>query len=132
MNQNAVQDFHQAIEACYRAVEAAVEARDARAWFDAMYSEDIVITGEGEAGAVRGREALVPGIEGIVQAVRSCSIELDSATSASAELGYSFATYTCRPVDTAAPDFRVRALFVWRLESAGWRVVAEMYQTGRM
>ena len=128
----AAQDFSKAVEERYRAVEAAIAARDAKAWFEALYSPDIVLTGEGAASTIRGRAALMPVIEDIVKATRSCSLKGDPPARASQDLGYSFVTYACKASDPKSPDYQVRALYVWQRERAGWRVVAEMYQSGSM
>lgn len=125
-------DFERALDERYRAVEAAIEARDGARWFDELYSPNIVLVGEGTKEVVRGRAALMPVIDAIVKDTRACRIRPDGARKASADLGYSFVTYRCSPVDTSAPDYEVRALFVWERAKAGWRVVAETYTMGSM
>lgn len=126
------QDFAKALDERYRAVEAAIKARDGARWFDAMYTSDAVVTGEGAKDVLRGRDTLLPAVMDIVKNTRSCAIKPDSASQASADLGYSFATYHCSPADAAAADYQVRALFVWKKTRAGWRVVAESYTLGSM
>lgn len=128
----ADQDFARALDQRYRAVEAAIEAHDGARWFEEMYAADAVVTGEGTKEVLRGRDTLLPVVIEIAKSTRSCAIKPDAARQASALLGYSFATYHCSPADTAAADYQVRALFVWKKTPAGWRVVAESYTMGSM
>lgn len=128
----AGQDFAKALDERYRAVEAAIKARDGARWFDAMYTADTVVAGEGTKDVLRGRNTLLPAVMDIVKNTRGCTIKPDSASRASADLGYSFATYHCSPADATAADYQVRALFVWKKTKAGWRVVAESYTMGSM
>ncbi|MCK2086800.1 nuclear transport factor 2 family protein [Thauera aromatica] len=125
-------DFDAALAERYRAVEAAIEARDGARWFRELYDDDIVLTGEGSPAAVRGRAALMPVIAEIVRTTRSCTLTPDPARGQSGALGYSFVTYDCAPDDASAPRYQVRALFVWARKAPGWRVVAETYLMGRM
>lgn len=124
--------FDDALATRYRAVEAAIAARDGAQWFDALYDDSIVLAGEGSPATVRGRQALLPVLDEIVRTTRRCALEPDAARGRSGSLGYSFVTYRCTPADGAAPDYAVRALFVWREGPQGWRVVAETYLMGAM
>ncbi|NMG17042.1 YybH family protein [Aromatoleum bremense] len=126
------QDFAKAVEQRYRAVEAAIQARDGARWLTEFYSPEAVVVGEGSKETLRGHDALRPVVNGIVKETRSCTIRPDSTRQASADLGYSFVTYQCSPADAAAADYQVRALFVWKKTQAGWRVVAESYTMGSM
>ncbi|NMF90838.1 nuclear transport factor 2 family protein [Aromatoleum petrolei] len=128
----AGEEFARALDQRYRAVEAAIEARDGARWYEEMYTADTVVTGEGTKEVLRGRAALLPVVMDIAKSTRSCAIKPDGARQASAGLGYSFATYRCSPADTSAADYEVRALFVWKKTRAGWRVVAESYTMGSM
>lgn len=128
----AGEEFAKALDQRYRAVEAAIKARDGARWYEEMYTADTVIAGEGAKDVLRGRAALLPAVTDIVKNTRSCTIKPDSSHQASAKLGYSFATYHCSPADTSAADYEVRALFVWKKTRAGWRVVAESYTLGSM
>ncbi|QDF99778.1 hypothetical protein CJ010_15770 [Azoarcus sp. DD4] len=125
-------EFDKAVTERYRAVEAAIEARDGNRWFDVLYSKDIVLTGEGTKEVIRGRDALLPVIAGIVKGTASCKLIPDGARRSSGDIGYSFVTYDCKPADATAANYQVRALFVWQREKAGWRVVAESYTMGGM
>lgn len=124
--------FDDALAARYRAVEAAIAAGDGARWFDALYDDSIVLAGEGSAATVRGRQALLPVLDEIARTTRSCTLAPDAARGHSGSLGYSFLTYRCTPADGTAPDYAVRALFVWRKGPQGWRVVAETYLMGAM
>lgn len=128
----AGQDFAEALNERYRAVEAAIKARDGARWLEAMYASDAVVAGEGAKEVLRGREAVLPAVTDIVKNTRSCTIKPDAASQASADLGYSFVTFQCNPADTTAADYQVRALFVWKKTRAGWRVAAESYTMGSM
>lgn len=124
--------FDDALAERYRAVEAAIAARDGAAWFEALYDDAIVLAGEGSPATVRGRQALMPVIDEIVRTTRSCTLVPDAARGRSAGLAYSFVSYRCSPADAAAADYQVRALFVWKEGPKGWRVVAETYVMGAM
>ena len=126
------QAFDDVLAARYRAVEAAIEARDGAAWFEALYDDSIVLAGEGSPATVRGRQALLPVIDEIVRTTRSCTLVPDAARDRSEGLAYSFVTYRCSPADASASDYQVRALFVWKEGAKGWRVVAETYVMGAM
>ncbi|HRP75483.1 MAG TPA: nuclear transport factor 2 family protein [Rhodocyclaceae bacterium] len=124
--------FPRALQERYDAVEEAIKARDGERWFAELYSEDIVLFGEGASNVIRGRAELMPVIEEIVNATQKCTIVPDAALQTSGTLGYSFVTYDCVASDAAASTYQVRALFVWRREQVGWRVVAEGYTMGSM
>lgn len=128
----ADQDFARALDERYRAVEAAIKTHDGASWFDEMYTTDTVVAGEGTKDVLRGRDALLPVVIDIARNTRDCAIKPDAARQTSADFGYSFATYLCSPADTAAANYQVRALFVWKKTPAGWRVVAESYTIGSM
>lgn len=125
-------DFDKAVGERYRAVERAIEARDGERWFNELYNEDIVLTGEGTKEVIRGRGTLMPVIAEIVRTTRSCRLIPDGARQASGSLGYSFVTYDCTSDAPSATNYQVRALFVWQREKLGWRVVAESYTMGSM
>src|SRR5690606_12595648 len=93
------QAFDDLLAARYRAVEAAIEARDGAAWFEALYDDSIVLVGEGSPATVRGRQALMPVIDEIVRTTRSCTLVPDAARDRSEGLAYAFVTYRCSPVD---------------------------------
>lgn len=124
--------FPRVLQERYDAVEDAIEARDGERWFAELYSDDIVLFGEGTSNVVRGRTELMPVLAEIVNATRKCTIVPDAALQTSGTLGYSFATYDCVASDASASTYQVRALFVWRREPIGWRVVAEGYTMGSM
>ena len=126
------QAFDDMLAARYRAVEAAIDARDGAAWFEALYDDSIVLAGEGSPATVRGRQALMPVIDEIVRTTRRCTLVPDAARDRSAGLAYSFVTYRCSPADASASDYQVRALFVWKEGPKGWRVVAESYVMGAL
>lgn len=111
------------------ATESAVNAKDAKAWAEAMYADNVVVVGEGSEQPIRGLDALMPVMEEIVAGATSCSIEMNDAA-VGAEQASTFATWNCTP--TEGEPYQVRALYVWEQQDAGWRVVAEMYGMGSM
>lgn len=126
------QDFAKELDGRYRAIEGAIKARDGARWFEEQYAVDAVVTGEGTKEVLRGRDGLMPVLNDLVKSTRSCAIKPDAARQASADLGYSFVTFHCSPAESAAADYQVRALLVWKKTRAGWRVAAESYTLGSM
>ncbi|GGO83980.1 hypothetical protein GCM10011348_29160 [Marinobacterium nitratireducens] len=113
----------------FEATENAVNAKDAKAWAEAMYADNVVVVGEGSQQPIRGLAALLPVMEEIVAGAQSCSIEMNDAV-VGAEQASTFATWSCTPVE--GEPYQVRALYVWEQQKVGWRVIAEMYGMGNM
>ncbi len=119
----------EAIKNVIKESEAAVNSAAPQKWADLMYSDDVIVVGEGAPAAIRGLDALMPTIEGITSSVKSCSINVNDVKVA-AQMAWTFATWKCEP--TEGEPFSVRALYVLEKEQANWKVTAEMYTMGEM
>ena len=109
---------------------AAVAQKDGPGWNREMYAPDVVILGEGLPEPVRGRVAADALIAELLAsgAMDDRRIEITTADGAG-EFAFTLIRFH-HMVDPA--DEGARALYVWRKSPEGWRVVADMYQTGNL
>ena len=93
-----------------------------------MYASEVIIVGEGLDQPVVGKEAALRLIADLIQsgAMGERTIEIASV-GGDDRTAYSFMRFRGRGT-SAGSD--ARALYVWRRVPDGWRVVADMYQSG--
>jgi len=117
------------IEEIIKKSELAINLSEPQKWADLMYSDNVIVVGEGTPAPIRDLDALMPTIEGITESVKSCSIHITDAKIAGS-MAWTFANWKCDP--TEGEPFSVRALYVWEKEQSDWKVTAEMYTLGEM
>lgn len=119
----------EAIENVIKQSEAAVNSAAPDKWAEIMYSDKVIVVGEGAPASIRGLDALMPTIKGVTSSVKRCSINVNDAR-VTDQISWAFATWMCQP--TEGEPFSVRALYVLEKEQSGWKVTAEMYTMGEM
>lgn len=102
-----------------------------------FYSEDVIITGEGDAGARRGSASAVNALDDWFaylgpEGNKGCAFTVkDTVVSSDQNMASVFAVLTCRPnPPTLTKPETIRQLFVLKRTAQGWRVVREMWQAG--
>lgn len=121
-------------------IQAAVQGgKSAAQVAELLYTNDIIIVGEGGAPASRGKHAALAAMEAHWASlgpggVRLCKLALaDDPGVASAETYASFFVLHCDPVSPSAgqiPD--VRGIYVWKKTPRGWRVALEQWGMGKL
>ena len=102
-----------------------------------FYSEDVIITGEGDVAARRGIEASVKALDDWFAYLgpngnKGCAFAVqDTVVSSDRDMASVFAVLTCKPNPPATTKQEtIRQLFVLKRKPEGWRVVREMWQAG--
>lgn len=102
-----------------------------------FYSEDVIITGEGDAGARRGLASSVKALDDWIAYLgpagnKGCAFAVkDTVVSSDSNMASVFAVLTCKPnPPTLTKQETIRQLFVLKRTARGWRVFREMWQAG--
>ena len=102
-----------------------------------FYSDDVIITGEGDVAARRGIEASVKALDDWFAYLgpngnKGCAFAVkDTVVSSDRDMASVFAVLTCQPNPPATTkEETIRQLFVLKRTADGWRVAREMWQAG--
>jgi ketosteroid isomerase-like protein len=103
-----------------------------------LYANDDRLTGEGEAASTRGMADTIKDVQGWMDSLgpggtKGCKYTIVDPVVSSATTFSSFLLLRCKanpPV--LATDQELRMMYVWKKEAQGWRVVLEMYESGKM
>ena len=133
------QTRHQ-VEAAVNEIQAAVAGGQSAAKVaELLYTNDIIIVGEGGLPAARGKQAALAAMEAHwaslgPDGVKRCKLALAKDPGvASAETYASFFVLHCDPMSPSAeqiPD--VRGIYVWQKTPQGWRVALEQWGIGKL
>jgi ketosteroid isomerase-like protein len=127
------------IERALQAVEMALaRGEGSTALSKMLYSQDDLIIGEGEGGGSRGMAATIKEFQEWIDSLgpggtKGCKYTIVDPVVASATTFSSFLQLHCKanpPVLSKDQDWRL--MYVWRKQPEGWRVVLEMYISGKM
>lgn len=102
--------------------------QDASGIVQQLYTNETEITGAGTPELYSGGSALVDLVAALVGDTRSASIRIDRVRALAPGVAYTWVTWEVQPKDGEA--FNMKSLFVWKLESQGWRIAADMYADG--
>lgn len=127
------------VQAALDAFQAAVRSgKSAAQAAELLYTDDVIIVGEGGEPPSRGRPAAVAEMDAHWSSlgsdgVKRCNLVLspDSAVS-SADTYASFFDLHCDPVSPSSepiPD--IRGIYVWKKTAQGWRVTLEQWGVGK-
>lgn len=128
------------IKAAMATVEAAVMGGESPARVaELLYAPDVIMVGEGEAGATRGMKAAVEALETHWASLgpdgqKHCKLTLTGEQAVASATTYAaFLILHCEPHPPAmkeAMDFRT--VYVWKKLPQGWRVALEMWGIGKL
>jgi ketosteroid isomerase-like protein len=127
------------IEAAVRKLESALARGDSASQVSKLlYSEDDLLTGEGEAGGTRGMDATIKDVQGWMDSLgpggtKGCKYTIVEPAVSSATTFSSFILLRCKANPPVLPkDQELRMMYVWRKQPEGWRVVLEVYEEGKL
>lgn len=127
------------IEASLKTLEKALVRGDsATAVSKLLYADDDLLTGEGEAGGTRGMAATIKDVQGWMDSLgpggtKGCKYTIVDPVVSSETTFSSFVLLKCKanpPVLKA--DQELRMMYIWKKLPQGWRVVLEMYESGKL
>jgi ketosteroid isomerase-like protein len=103
-----------------------------------LYADDDLLTGEGEEGGTRGMAATIKDVQAWMDSLgpggtKGCKYQLVDPVVASATTFSSFILLKCKanpPVLKEDQDLRM--MYIWKKLPQGWRVVLEMYASGKL
>ena len=103
-----------------------------------LYAEEDLLTGEGEDGGTRGMTATIKDVQGWMDSLgpggtKGCKYTIVDPVVSSSTTFSSFLLLKCKanpPVLKA--DQELRMMYVWKKFPVGWRVVLEMYESGKL
>jgi hypothetical protein len=103
-----------------------------------LYAEDDLLIGEGEDGSSRGMAATIKDYQEWIDSLgpggtKGCKYTIVDPVVASATTFSSFLQLHCKANPPVLPkDQDWRLMYVWKKQPEGWRVVLEMYVSGKM
>ena len=103
-----------------------------------LYSSNVLITGEGEAGGTRGMDGAIKDVQGWMDSLgpngtKGCGYTIADPVVASATTFSSFILLKCKANPPVLPqDQDLRMMYVWKKQAQGWRVVLEMWAPGKL
>lgn len=109
-------------------LETLWKEQDASGIVEELYTNDTEITGAGTPELYSGSAALAELVGGMLGDTRSASIRIDRLRALVPTVAYTWVTWNVQPKDGEV--FNMKSLFVWKLESQGWRIAADMYSEG--
>lgn len=127
------------IEASLKTLEKALARGDsATAISKSLYADEDLLTGEGETGGTRGMAATIKDVQGWMDylgpgGTKGCKYTVVDPVVSSETTFSSFILLKCKanpPVLKA--DQELRMMYIWKKLPQGWRVVLEMYESGKL
>lgn len=109
-------------------LETLWKQKDASGIVHQLYTDETEITGAGTPELYLGSSAIGDLVAALVGDTRSASIRIDRLRGLAPGVAYTWVTWEV--LSNAAETFNMKSLFVWKLESQGWRIVADMYADG--
>ena len=126
------------IEQALRAVEEVLARGDsATAMSKMLYAENDLIIGEGQDGSTRGMAATIKDVQEWMDSLgpggtKGCKYTIVDPVVVSATTFSSFVQLHCKANPPALPkDQDYRVMYIWKKRPEGWRVVLEMYISGK-
>jgi ketosteroid isomerase-like protein len=124
-------DVRGEIEAMLQSVDKLVKAHaPINEIAEAFYERDLLITGEGEKGLYRSRDAFMKPLQAFVEGGSGCTLKIVDPLRHSGSLAAAFVSEHCKAQDSKSADSDSRVLYVFRKGVKGWRVTMEMYGDG--
>jgi ketosteroid isomerase-like protein len=124
-------DVRAEIEAMLQSVDRLVKAHaPVKDIAEAFYEPDLLITGEGEKGLYRSREAFMKPLQAFVENGSGCTLKIVDPLRHSGSFAAAFVSEHCKAPDSKDADSDARVLYVFRKGANGWRVTMEMYDNG--
>jgi ketosteroid isomerase-like protein len=97
---------------------------------DAMYEDDLMITGEGEKGLYRDLKSFMGPLAEYVKDGNRCDLKVVDPIRASGDLAVAFIFEHCAAAKAGEKDDDARILYVFRQGAHGYRVTMEMFGWG--
>jgi ketosteroid isomerase-like protein len=97
---------------------------------DAMYEDDLMITGEGEKGLYRDLKSFIGPLAEYVKDGARCDLKVVDPIRASGELAVAFIFEHCVAAKAGEKDDDARILYVFRKGAHGYRVTMELFGWG--
>ena len=98
---------------------------------DAMYEDDLFITGEGEKGSYRDLKSFMGPLAEYVADGSRCTLEIVDPIRHSGNLVVAFVFEHCAAAKPGEKDEDARILYVFRKGVKGWRATMETFTWGR-
>lgn len=109
-------------------LETLWKEQDASGIVQQLYTHETEITGAGTPELYSGSAALGGLVASLVGDTHSASIRIDRLRALAPSVSYTWVTWDVQPKEGKA--FNMKSLFVWKLETQGWRIAADMYADG--
>jgi uncharacterized protein (TIGR02246 family) len=105
-------------------------AADAKALTEQVYTDDVVIAGEGMLNAVQGRKAAEELVAELIKGHPTVTVELQRFDELGPEAASTWVVWRLPPVEGQPETLLIRSLFVWKRQGSDWRMAADMYSVG--
>jgi uncharacterized protein (TIGR02246 family) len=105
-------------------------AADAKALTEQLYTDGIVIAGEGMPGPVEGKQQAEQLVAELIKGSRTAEVELKRFNQLGPEAASTWVVWRLPAPEGQADPVSVRSLFVWEKQGGEWRISADMYSVG--
>lgn len=118
------------IEARIDAMEKLWASGDAAGLVEQLYTDDIVIAGEGMPGPIEGKPQAEQLVAELIKGSKTAEVELKRFKQLGPEAASTWVVWRLPPPEGQATPVLVRSLFVWEKQGGEWRISGDMYSIG--
>ena len=118
------------IEARLDALEKLWAAGDAKGVVEQIYTDDVVIAGEGMPGPVQGKQQAEQLVAELIKGSKTVEVELKQFRQLGPEAASTWVVWHLPPPEGQADPVLIRSLFVWEKQGGEWRMSGDMYSVG--
>lgn len=124
------EDARAEIEARIDVLERLWAAGDAKGLVEQLYTDDIVIAGEGMPGPVVGKQQAEQLVAELIKGSKTAEVELKRFKQLGPEAASTWVVWRLPPPEGQADPVLIRSLFVWQKQGGEWRMSDDMYSVG--
>jgi uncharacterized protein (TIGR02246 family) len=123
-------DARAEIEARLVEMEQLWAAGDAKGLVEQLYTDDVVIAGEGMPSPVQGKGQAEQLVTELIKGSKTADLELKQFKQLGPEAASSWVVWRLPPAEGQTDPMLIRSLFVWEKQGGAWRMSADMYSVG--
>jgi uncharacterized protein (TIGR02246 family) len=105
-------------------------AGDAKKVVERIYTNNVVIAGEGMPAPVHGKEAAEQLVAELIKGSKTVEVDLKQFRQLGPEAASTWVVWHLPPPEGQADPMLIRSLFVWQKQDGEWRLSDDMYSIG--
>lgn len=118
------------IEARIDLLEQLWAAGDAPGLVEQLYTDDIVVAGEGMPAPAVGKQQARELVAELIKGSKTAEVELKRFKPLGPEAASTWVVWHLPPPEGRSAPMLVRSLFVWEKQGGTWRISGDMYSLG--